>query len=34
MAVDILTSSIRMAKAITEGGYSIEPEENEDVLDR
>ena len=29
MAIDILTSSIRMAKAISEGGYSVEPEPEE-----
>lgn len=35
MAIDILTSSIRIAKAITEGGYTMDPpEENEDVLCR
>lgn len=35
MAIDILTSSIRIAKAITEGGYTVDPpEENEDVLCR
>lgn len=29
MAIDILTSSIRMAKAIAEGGYTVEPEQPE-----
>lgn len=29
MAIDILTSSIRMAKAISEGGYAVELEEPE-----
>ena len=33
MAIDILTSSIRIAKAITEGGYTIDPPEDEENND-